>query len=278
MKTIITAESTIDLPEKMLEKYGIRTIPFGITFDDKLQQDRFGISSEIFEFVEKTKTLPKTCAISPAEYKDFFESVKKDCDAIIHISLSSLLSSSYSNAVTASKEMENVYVVDSRNLSTGIALLAMVASNLAKKDKDPKDIYNAVIEKVTKVQSSFIIDKLNFLHKGGRCSALSLLGANILKIKPKIVVDNGKMIVGKKYMGSLKGTCEKYCDELLKEHPNADMENVFITHSSEMPEIEDILTSKLSMHGFKHIHNTLAGGTVSSHCGPNTIGILFLEK
>jgi fatty acid-binding protein DegV len=107
MKTIITAESTIDLPEKMLEKYGIRTIPFGITFDDKLQQDRFGISGEIFEFVEKTKTLPKTCAISPAEYKDFFESVKKDCDAIIHISLSSLLSSSYSNAVTASKEMEN---------------------------------------------------------------------------------------------------------------------------------------------------------------------------
>ena len=278
MKTIITTESTVDLPEKLLEKFGIRTIPFGINFDGKLQMDRFGISTEIFEFVEKTKILPKTSAISPGEYKDFFVNVKKECDAVIHISLSSLLSSSYSNAVSAASEMENVYVIDSRNLSTGIALLAILAANLAKKNKDPKEIYNTVVEKVANVRSSFIIDKLNFLQKGGRCSALSLLGANILKIKPKIVVENGRMIVGKKYLGSLKGTCEKYCEELLKDHPNADLENVFITHSSEMTEIEDILTEKLSLHGFKHIYNTLAGGTVSSHCGPNTIGILFMEK
>ena len=278
MKIAVTAESTIDLPQELLDKFDIKTTPFGINFNNRLEMDRFGISKEIFEFVDKTKTLPKTSAISPAQYKDFFCEVKKNYDAIIHISISSLMSSAYSNAVSVADEMDDVYVVDSRSLSTGIALLAIYACGLVEKGKDISEIFQKVKEKVECVQASFIIDKLNYLHKGGRCSALSLLGANILKIKPQIIVENGKMIVGKKYLGSLKGTVEKYCDDLLANNPNPNLDYVFITRSTEMTDIVDSLKDKLRARGFRHIYDTMAGGTISSHCGPNCIGVLFINK
>ena len=278
MRIVITAESTIDLPQELLDKFNIKTTPFGINFNDKLQMDKFGISKEIFEFVDKTKTLPKTSAIAPAQYKEFFEDLKKSYDAIIHISLSSLMSSAYSNAVTIANEMDNVFVVDSRSLSTGIALLAIYASGLVEKGKSASEIFQKVKEKTEKVRASFVIDRLNYLHKGGRCSALSLLGANILKIKPQIVVENGKMVVAKKYRGSLKGTVEKYCDDLLVDYPNPHLEYVFITRSSEMNDIVESLKDKLRAKGFRHIYDTMAGGTISSHCGPNCIGVLFMDK
>ena len=278
MKIVITAESTIDLPQELLDKFNIKTTPFGINFNDKLQMDKFGISKEIFEFVDKTKTLPKTSAIAPAQYKEFFEDLKKKYDAIIHISLSSLMSSAYSNAVTIANEMDNVFVVDSRSLSTGIALLAIYASGLVEKGKSASEIFQKVKEKTEKVRASFVIDRLNYLHKGGRCSALSLLGANILKIKPQIVVENGKMVVAKKYRGSLKGTVEKYCDDLFVDNPNPHLDYVFITRSSEMADIVESLKDKLKEKGFRHIYDTMAGGTISSHCGPNCIGVLFMDK
>jgi len=278
MKIAITAESTIDLSQELLDKFNIKTTPFGINFNDKLQMDKFGISKEIFEFVDKTKKLPKTSAIAPAQYKEFFEDLKKKYDAIIHISLSSLMSSAYSNAVTIANEMDNVFVVDSRSLSTGIALLAIYASGLVEKGKSASEIFQKVKEKTEKVRASFVIDRLNYLHKGGRCSALSLLGANILKIKPQIVVENGKMVVAKKYRGSLKGTVEKYCDDLFVDYPNPHLEYVFITRSSEMNDIVESLKNKLRARGFRHIYDTMAGGTISSHCGPNCIGVLFMDK
>lgn len=278
MRIVITAESTIDLSQELLDKFNIKTTPFGINFNDKLQMDKFGISKEIFEFVDKTKKLPKTSAIAPAQYKEFFEDLKKKYDAIIHISLSSLMSSAYSNAVTIANEMDNVFVVDSRSLSTGIALLAIYASGLVEKGKSASEIFQKVKEKTEKVRASFVIDRLNYLHKGGRCSALSLLGANILKIKPQIVVENGKMVVAKKYRGNLKGTVEKYCDDLFVDYPNPHLEYVFITRSSEMNDIVESLKDKLRARGFRHIYDTMAGGTISSHCGPNCIGVLFMDK
>jgi DegV family protein with EDD domain len=278
MRIVITAESTIDMPQELLDKFNIKTTPFGINFNDKLQMDKIGISKEIFEFVDKTKTLPKTSAISPAQFKEFFAGLKREYDAIVHISLSSLMSSAYSNAVSVASEMENVFVVDSRSLSTGIALLAIYACGLVEKGKSASEVFQCVKEKTEYVRASFVIDRLNYLHKGGRCSALSLLGANLLKIKPQIVVENGKMVVGKKYMGSLKGVVEKYCDELLDAYPNAHLENVFITHSSEMNDIVESLKDKLKARGFRNIFDTMAGGTISSHCGPNCIGVLFIDK
>lgn len=278
MKIAISAESTIDLPQELLDKYQIITTPFGITFGGELKYDKFGISEEIYKFVEETKTLPKTSAIAPAEYQEYFENLKKSYDAVIHFALSSMLSSSCGSAKAVAEQMENVYVVDTKTLSTGIALLAIYARNLADKKIDPESIYKECQDKANYLQVSFVIEKLNYLHKGGRCSALTLLGANLLQIKPQIVVSKGKMSVGKKYKGNISKCVEKYCDELLAEYPNADKDIVFITHSSPMPEVEKKLEEKLKAFGFKTIYNTLAGGTICSHCGPNTIGVLFMSN
>ena len=278
MKIVISAESTIDMPQEMLDQYNIKTTPFGINFNGELVEDRFGISSEIFEYVDKTKNLPKTSAIPPDQYKQHFENLKKEYDAIIHISLSSMLSSSFNNAQLAANDIDNVYVVDSRTLSTGIALIAITGKELVDAGKNAKEIYDELVKLTQQVQVSFVIEKLNYLHKGGRCSALTLLGANILKIKPQIVVKDGRMNVGKKYIGSLNKVIAKYCDDLLIDNPNPKLDTVFITHSSPMPEIQDMLKEKLKSKGFKNIYDTLAGGTISSHCGPNCIGVLFINE
>ena len=278
MKIVISAESTIDLPKELLDKYNIKTTPFTINLGDELIEDHFGVSKEIFEFVDKSKKLPKTSAVSPDQFKTHFENLKKDYDAIVHVSLSSLISSAYNNACMVSKEMENVYVVDSKSLSTGIALLAIKGKDLIDEGKDAKEIFETLQALTPKVEASFVLERLNYLYKGGRCSALALLGANILKIKPQIILSDGRMIVGKKYMGNMTKVVDKYIDDLLDNNPNPILEHVFITHSSPMPEAEKILTEKLENRGFKYIHNTLAGGTISSHCGPNCIGVLFLNK
>ena len=278
MKIVISAESTIDLPKELLDKYNIKTTPFTINLGDELIEDHFGVSKEIFEFVDKSKKLPKTSAVSPDQFKTHFENLKKDYDAIVHVSLSSLISSAYNNACMIAKEMENVYVVDSKSLSTGIALLAIKGKDLIDEGKDAKEIFETLQALTPKVEASFVLERLNYLHKGGRCSALALLGANILKIKPQIILSDGRMIVGKKYMGNMTKVVDKYIDDLLDNNPNPILEHVFITHSSPMPEAEKILTEKLENRGFKYIHNTLAGGTISSHCGPNCIGVLFLNK
>ena len=278
MKIVISAESTIDLPKELLDKYNIKTTPFTINLGDELIEDHFGVSKEIFEFVDKSKKLPKTSAVSPDQFKTHFENLKKDYDAIVHVSLSSLISSAYNNACMVAKEMENVYVVDSKSLSTGIALLAIKGKDLIDEGKDAKEIFETLQALTPKVEASFVLERLNYLHKGGRCSALALLGANILKIKPQIILSDGRMIVGKKYMGHMTKVVAKSIHDLLDNNPNPILEHVFITHSSPMPEAEKILTEKLENRGFKYIHNTLAGGTISSHCGPNCIGVLFLNK
>ena len=278
MKIALSAESTIDMPQELLDKYKIVTLPFGITFKDKLVEDHFGIAQEIFDFVNDTKVLPKTSAIPPEQYREYFENLKKEYDAIIHISLSSKLSSSYNNACLASEDMENVFVVDSKNLSTGIALVAIFARGLIDKKLEAEEVYTQTQEYVSKISASFVLDKLNYMHKGGRCSAVTLLGANLLKIKPQIVVSDGRMGVGKKYRGTLTKVIENYCSDVLVECENADKSVVFITHSSEMPEEEKYINKKLKEAGFKTIYNTYAGGTVCCHCGPNTIGILYANK
>lgn len=278
MKIAISAESTIDLPQNLLDQFGITTTPFSITFGDKLEKDRLGISKDIFSFVEKTKKLPKTSAVSPEQFKEYFEELKKDHDAIIHISLSSLMSSAYNNAVLVAKEMENVYVIDSRTLSTGIALQAIKAKELANAGKTPTEIVETINAITAKTQASFVLEKLNYLYKGGRCSALALLGANILRIKPQIVVSNGKMGVGKKYTGEINKVAIKYCKDLLVAHPEPVLDYVFITSSTDMPEAENAIIEILKERGFDHIYPTRAGGTISSHCGENCIGVLFLDK
>lgn len=275
MKIAITAESTIDLPQDLLDKFGILTLPFYVVLGDDYIADYVGISDKIYDYVAKTKQLPKTAAINIADFEEFFGKVKKDYDAIIHISLSSGISSACSNAQVASQEFENVYIIDSKQLSTGIALLAIYARQLVDEGKEVTEIVDLLNKKVPQIQTGFILENLNFLYKGGRCSALALLGANILKIKPQIQMNDGKLTVKRKFMGNMKSASDKYITALLQDYPHPNLENVFITHSSDMPEIVESFKKGLKERGFKNIYDTFANGTVCSHCGPNCIGILF---
>ena len=278
MKICISAESTIDLPKELLNKYKIKTTPFGINFNNNLVEDKEGISKEIFEFVDTTKILPKTSAVSPDQYAKYFGELKESFDAIVHISMSSYMSCAYNNACLIASEMENVFVIDSKNLSTGIALLAIFAKGLVDKGCSVEEVVQMTTDKVSKVRTSFVLDQLKYMHKGGRCNAVTLLGANLLKIKPQIVVNNGKMTVGKKYRGVLSKVISTYVDDVLAEMENADKSIVFITHSSSMPEEEKIVEAKLKSEQFDSIYNTYAGGTICSHCGPGCLGILYLEN
>ncbi len=275
MKIAITAESTVDLPQNLLDEYGIQTIPFYVVLGDDYIADYEGVSQKIYDYVAEKKQLPKTAAINMTDYTEFFGKVKENYDAIIHISLSSGISSACSNARLAAEEFENVYIIDSLQLSTGIALLAIYARQLVDEGKELNEIVELLNKKVPQIQTGFILENLNYLYKGGRCSALALLGANILKIKPQIQMKDGKLTVKRKFMGNMKSAADKYISALLQDYPNPNLDYVFITHSSDMPEIVEMFKSGLAKRGFKHVYDTFANGTICCHCGPNCIGILF---
>lgn len=278
MKITISAESTVDLPKDLLEKYSISTVPFQVLLGENEFKDGELKTSEIFNFVKANKILPKTSAINREQYKEYFENLLKESDAVVHICLSSKLSSACANAIAVSEEMENVFVVDSLSLSTGIALLAIFARKQAELGLSAKEVYKKTKEQVEKVQASFVIDKLDYLYKGGRCSALSLFGANLLKIHPQIMVEDGAMGVHKKYRGKLEQNILTYCRDVLEEFRNPNLDIAFITYTTATEEM--IANAKLSLQerGFKNIYETTAGATIASHCGEKTLGILFLNN
>lgn len=278
MKIAISSDTAIDLPKELLDKFDIHTIAFGINMGEEFILDGDGVSQKIYDYVERTKALPKTSAISPAEFKTHFEELKKTYDAVVHISLSSEISSTFNNARMSAEELEEVYVIDSKSLSTGIALLAISARKFADEGRSAREVYDMTNALVEKVQASFVIERLTYLYKGGRCNALTLFGANLLKIKPEIVVENGRMGVGNKYRGNISKVASNYCDDLLAKYPNARKDVVFVTHSSSMPKAEEYIEGRLRDAGFKAIYNTAAGGTICCHCGPDTIGVLFIDE
>lgn len=278
MKIAISAESTIDLPKEILNKYNIQTTPFTILLGGETVLDGEVPTEIIFDYVEKHKVLPKTSAVNQFQYEEHFAKILQNADAIIHYSLSSDMSCAYSNAVKASKKFENVYIVDTRTLSTGIALLAIKASKMAQNGVEIEEIIRQTTEDTSRVQANFIINKLDYLKKGGRCSSLALLGANLLKIRPQIVVKNGKMVSGKKYRGDFNAVVRNYCDDTLKEFPHYDNSLAFLTYTTASDEAINYADTALKNAGFKEIYHTRAGGTIASHCGPNTLGILFIKK
>ena len=278
MKVIISAESTIDMSKELCQKYGISVIPYTVMMGDTEYVDGDITNKDIFEFVAKNKTLPRTSAINRFGYEEYFKKLLTQGDAVVHICLSSGFSSACDNAKAVAKTMENVYVVDSQSLSTGIALLAIKASEFAAEGLSAIQIAERLNALVPKVQASFVLDKLQYLYKGGRCSGLAVFGANLLSIKPSILVENGKMHVGKKYIGKLDNAVKKYCDDILAANPNVDLSRAFVTYSSATPERIEIAKKALTERGFKEILETTANATVSSHCGPNTLGILFIKE
>jgi len=277
MKIKITADSVIDLSPEMLKEKDITLIPLFITLGGTNYKDGVDVNAnDIYEFVEKNNQLPKTAAVSVDTFRTTFKKYVDEGYTVIHFDISSEMSASNSNAKIAAAEIGNVYVVDSRSLSSGVGLQVLYACDLVDKGLDAKTIYEKVLKRVNSVQASFIIDKLDYLYKGGRCSSLALLGANLLSIKPTIEVVGGKMIVGKKYMGSLKRALEKYVPDILNKYPNYDKRRIFITHTRIEGEIIDKVRELVKQYAdFDEILETDAGCTITSHCGPSTLGILY---
>ena len=280
MKIAICSDSSLDLSKEILQENNILIKPFGITLGDNSYLDGVDISKEqIFEFVDKTKTLPKTNAINIAEYQEFFAEVLKDYDKVISFSLSSEFSSSYNNAFLAAKEFDGkVQVIDSRNLSTGVGMLVLYACSLRDAGVDFDEICEKVHARRNAVQASFVIEKLDYLYKGGRCNSLQLLGANMLKIRPSILVKNGKMGMHKKYRGNMVDVVTNYAKDTLEEFNTPCHDYCFITYSTATQEMLDAVTKVVTDYGkFKKIYYTEAQATVTSHCGKNTIGLLYFN-
>ena len=278
MKIAISAESTIDLPQELLQKFDIKVLPLFV----RLGQDEFEDGSfdtqKIFDFVKTTKELPKTSAQNIENYKEFFENILKEYDAIIHFSLSSKISSSYQSAYNASQNFDNVFVVDTLSLSTGIALLAISARKLAETTElTTKEIFEESLKRRAKNQTSFVLVELDYLFKGGRCSSLAYFGSNLLKIKPQIVMENGQMHSAKKFMGSSDGAYMKYVNATLEEFNTPDLENAFITYTTCKDEIVEEVRNTLLKRGFKNVYVTHAGATITSYCGEGCLGILYLN-
>ena len=276
----ISSDSTCDLSQELVDRYNIHILPMGVTLGDKMYRDGMDITpDQIYAHHEKTGQLPKTSAINMAESADFFAELTKDGSAVIHFTISSSMSATYNNARIAAEDVEDVYVVDAKNLSTGSGLLVLAAAEMAQEGMEAKEIAQKVSELADCVDASFVVDNLEYLAKGGRCSAIAAFGANLLQLKPCISVKNGAMGVGKKYRGKFEKTLINYVADRLACAEDIDLNRVFVTHAGCDPDIvESVVNAVKGTLPFKEVLVTRAGCTVSSHCGANTLGVLFIRK
>lgn len=282
-KVIISADSTCDLGTELKNRLGIDYFPYHINLEGKDYLDNVDITPpQLFDAYRRRKALPKTSAISVGEYLEYFKKFTDEGAEVVHVNLGSALSASYQNACIAARELGGVYPVDSQNLSTGSGLLVMKAVSLAREGLSAETVAEAVREMTPRSHASFVINTLEFLRAGGRCSALAAIGANILGIKPSIMVNNrdgGKMTVGKKYRGKYDRVLLSYVEDTLNRLPDYDDENVFITHSGTSDEYISAVKQYLEKNtSFKNIYVTNASCTISCHCGPDTLGVLYMTK
>ena len=279
-KIIIASDSTCDLGAELIEKYGVKILPLGVALGEENYTDGVDIDPDmIYANYEKTGQLPKTSAVNLADFEDFFEEYTAQGYSIVVFTISSDMSSAYHNAHLAAEDFDNVYVVDTRNLSTGGGLLVATAAEMAKDGKSAAEIAEKCQKLAENVDASFVIDSLEFLHKGGRCSALAAFGANLLQLKPCITVKGGKMGVSKKYRGRFSAVLPQYIEDRMSDLSDICLDKVFITHAGCDKEIIDACVSKVkSLAPEVEVMVTRAGCTVSSHCGKNTLGVLFIRK
>lgn len=278
-KVIITCDSTCDMTQAQIEEYGLKIIPLYVRIQDTEYRDGIDITSDVmFEKIKECGQLPKTAAVSMQDYMDFWKPFRDEGYEIVHLTISGEMSVCFHNCRTAAEEMGGVYAVDSRNLSTGIGLLAITAANLAKEGKSAKEIYDILLEKREKLNVSFVLDTVDYLAKGGRCSAVTAFAAGLLRLRICIEVKDGKMDVCKKYRGKMASVLTEYVrDRLEKVDPELDY--IYITDSGVTDEIrEKVKEAVVEMRPFAKVLFSTAGCTVSSHCGPGTLGILFFEK
>lgn len=280
MKVKICADSTCDLSKELIERYGVGVMPLHVALGNDDRLDGVTISpDDIYSYYASEKKLPRSGARSSEEYKEFFKSfLNEGYDAVVHFDISSDMSGSYDNACVAASELNNVYVVDSRNLSTGTGLLVLDACDQAALGVDAEQIAERSLSRAKDVRASFIIDKLEFLYKGGRCSSLAYLGANLLHINPIIEVKDGRMGIASKPMGRYFRCIEKYSDWVKSSCTSPDKTRCFVTHTKmDAGLAEKVIEIVKSWNIFDEILETTAGCTITTHCGANTIGILFIN-
>ena len=280
MRYQITSDSTCDLSPEQLEQYNIRLLPLYVSMDGKTLRDGVDVKpDDIYAHVSAGGSLPQTAAVNLADYVRAFTELSKKNDFVIHVCISLDFSCCYQNAKLAAADFDHVYVVDSRNLSTGHGLVVLEAERMAREGMAPDDIVAALHDLTGRVEASFILDRLDYMKKGGRCSAVTLLGANLLRLRPCIEVRDGKMGVGKKYRGSFdKCVCE-YITDKIGNRSDLELRRVFITHSGVSEEtVQKAVETVQKLQPFEEICVTRAGCTVSSHCGPGTLGVLYIRK
>ena len=280
-KVLITCDSVNDLSKKLISKYKIKVLPIQVTLGEKNYVDDGSLTSEdIYKEYRENAVLPKTAAFSPQTVIDFFKPYSDKGYEIVHIDLSSELSSCYQSATIAALTFDKVQIVDSRQLSTGMGLLVIEACRLRDRGFSAKEIAEQLEVFKSKISTSFVIDTLEFLHKGGRCSAIASLGANVLSLRPCLEMRDGTLKVVKKYRGKMEKVYSQYIDERLDILTIDTTREVFITHSGEIDKkvLEDLKNKFSETIKTDDVHITQAGCTVCSHCGPKTLGILFVKK
>ncbi|MBQ4117851.1 MAG: DegV family protein [Oscillospiraceae bacterium] len=276
----IISDSTADLPKELIVIYDIEVLPLLVTLGENSYKDGIEIcAQDIFKYYEDNKILPKTSAVSVAEYTDAFSRwVEKGYD-VIHFCISSSMSACYQNACIAAVELGHVWSIDSANLSSGIGLQVLLAAELAAKGESAEVIAREINEAKSRVDASFILNQLEFLHKGGRCSGVAALGANLLKLKPCIEVVEGKMKVGKKYRGAYEKCALEYVRDRLEGNDNIDTRRIFLTWTGlDEKLIKEIHKEIKKYHKFDEIIVNEAGSTITGHCGPGTFGVLYYRK
>ena len=279
-KILIASDSTSDLSAELIARYGVKILPLGVTLGEKQYTDGVDIDPDlIYQNYEQTGTLPKTSAINMADASAFFAQYVNEGYTVIFFTISSEMSSTYQNVRFAASEFENVYVVDTKNLSTGGGLLVVNACEMAAEGKTSREIVERCEALTSCVDASFVIDSLEFLHKGGRCSSVAALGANLLKLHPMIQVKDGKMSVAKKYRGKMNEILKQYVSEKLADENKFIGKRLFITHSGNCDEIAlELKAMTEAAYPDKEVLITRAGCTVACHCGPGTLGILGIRE
>ncbi len=280
MKIKLISDSTCDLSPELIKKYDIEILPLYVTIGEEHLLDGVEVTpDDIYDYVDKSGKLPSTAAPNIGNFLEVFKKYRNEGFEVVHFNISGDFSSSYHNACAAAEEVGGVYVVDSRNLSTGQGHVVLYGAELAAQGKSAREICEACTAITSKVEASFVVDSIDYLRKGGRCSAVAALGANLLKLKPCIEVIDGKMTPSKKYRGKIEKVILQYVEERLAGRNDIDTHRIFVTHTRCDKEVVDAVKKKIAEHfDFDEILETTAGCTITSHCGPYTLGILFIRK
>lgn len=280
MKIKIISDSTCDLPKELLEKHDISIVPLTVIKNDEAFSDGVTITTDdIFAHVAAGGSLCSTAAVGVLDYQEKFAEFADKYDAVIHINISSELSASYQNASLAAEEFDNVVTIDSRNLSTGQGLVVLKACELAETATSLEALKEDLNAFTHKVEASFLLDRLDYMVKGGRCTAVVALGANLLGLKPCIEVKEGKLSVVKKYRGNYAKSLSNYVKERLAKRDDLDRKHLFVTHTPVSDDCKNAVAETVKEYAeFENIYWSTAGCTISCHCGPGTLGVLFAKK